>query len=415
MRKSCILIILFLFFIVIITIIGSEIVTGNIKIDEGRDILTIQKNKELYFNVYGYTLDNPNVIVNPYGNSPLTALVMFSSSDYSKVEITIKGKNGDNDIYYSFDKDKYHYIPVYGLYADYDNTIIIKCEGRERVINIKTEGLPLDFEMKRDITYADYMIYNDDYPYVIDKNGEVRWFLNEHYYGNITCLEDSSIIIGSDRYDENDNTVSFYKINLLGKIYNEYILENGYYGFNVVYDDRVLVLSEDILVIDLQTGEIMDKFINNDYDYLDVSGDDIVVGRDNVFYRLLDDKEESIEYSINGKDFSFYNGTSNYSIISSERYGGLKSSLLSEKNINLIKYKEIEQFEDIEIINEVDRIKVINNSGENIYLILDKFMDKRIYEVSDIRYINKKGLNGKYTIYYKIKNKVYKTDYYIEV
>ena len=55
MRKGCILIILFLFFIVIITIIGSEIVTGNIKIDEGRDILTIQKNKELYFNVYGYT------------------------------------------------------------------------------------------------------------------------------------------------------------------------------------------------------------------------------------------------------------------------------------------------------------------------------------------------------------------------
>ena len=42
-------------------------------------------------------------------------------------------------------------------------------------------------------------------------------------------------------------------------------------------------------------------------------------------------------------------------------------------------------------------------------------MDKRIYEVSDIRYINKAGLNGKYTIYYQINNHVYKTDYYIEV
>ena len=109
MRKSYILIILFLIFIVVITVIGSVIVTGNTKVYESRDILIIQKNKELYFNVYGYTLDNPNVIVNPYGNSPLTALIMFTSSDYSKVDITIKGKNGDNDIYYSFDNDKYHY------------------------------------------------------------------------------------------------------------------------------------------------------------------------------------------------------------------------------------------------------------------------------------------------------------------
>ena len=415
MRKSYILIILFLIFIVVITVIGSVIVTGNTKVYESRDILIIQKNKELYFNVYGYTLDNPNVIVNPYGNSPLTALIMFTSSDYSKVDITIKGKNGDNDIYYSFDNDKYHYIPIYGLYADYDNTVIIKCEGNEKVINIRTNGLPLDFEMKHNTAHAKYSIYNDNYPYVVDKNGEVRWFLNEHYYGNITSLDDSSIIIGGDRYDENGNTISFYKMNLLGKIYNEYVLEDGYYGFNALNGESVLVLSEDVLVLDLQTGEIIDSFINNNYDYLESDGKDIIVRKDNVFYRLSNAGEEIMEYSINNKDFDFYNGTSNYNVIPSERFGGLVSTLLSEKNINLIKYKEIDETHDIEIISEVDRIKIINNSGENIYLILDKFMDKRIYEVSDIKYINKTGLNGKYTIYYQIKNHIYKTDYYIEV
>ena len=38
-----------------------------------------------------------------------------------------------------------------------------------------------------------------------------------------------------------------------------------------------------------------------------------------------------------------------------------------------------------------------------------------IYEIKDIKYINLNGLNGKYTIYYKIDGRVYKTDYFIEV
>ena len=38
-----------------------------------------------------------------------------------------------------------------------------------------------------------------------------------------------------------------------------------------------------------------------------------------------------------------------------------------------------------------------------------------IYEIKDIKYVNLNGLKGKYTIYYRIDGKVYKTDYYIEV
>ena len=58
---------------------------------------------------------------------------------------------------------------------------------------------------------------------------------------------------------------------------------------------------------------------------------------------------------------------------------------------------------------------VYNNTGKEVYLILDKLFDKRIYEVKDTKYVNLNGLKGKYTIYYRIDGKVYKTDYYIEV
>ena len=64
---------------------------------------------------------------------------------------------------------------------------------------------------------------------------------------------------------------------------------------------------------------------------------------------------------------------------------------------------------------DYNRIKVENNTDDIIYVILDKFLDKRIYEVEQDRYINLEGLNGKYNVYYKIGKKIYKTNYYIEV
>ena len=141
MKRSYIFIGGFLIFILIITIVGSNIVTGNTSIKKEKDILSVQSNKEVYFNGYGYSLDNPNVIINPYGNSPLTGIAMFETSDYSEVSISVNG-----DINYTFGKNKHHIIPIYGLYADYDNTIVLRSENKEKVINIKTDKLPDDFD-----------------------------------------------------------------------------------------------------------------------------------------------------------------------------------------------------------------------------------------------------------------------------
>ena len=416
MKKSYVLIGLFLIFIIFITIIGGFIVTGDILIREEKDILLVQDNKEVYFSVYGYSIDNPNIIINPYGNSPLTALIMFETDDYSEVEITIKSKNGNSDINYKFDRDKYHMIPIYGLYADYDNTVIIKSEGKENIINIRTDNLPDEFMYVQDVTYDNFMFYNGNYPYAIDIDGEVRWYLNEHYFGDITFLDNSNIIIGSDSYNEDGNTISFYKMNLLGKIYNEYLLEGDYHGYTVLYEDNILVLSDRILLIDIQTGDITHEYINNDgYDYLDVEDDSIIVGKDNIFYRVIDNSVEEIHYIPYRVRNDFYEGTSNYRVVPSERFGVLSETQVSDKKIALVKYDKVEDLENIGITRDVNRITVTNDNEDKIYLILDKFMDKRIYEVEDIKYINVYGLNGKYTVYFKINDNLYKTDYYIEV
>lgn len=415
MKKSYILVGIFIVFVVVISIVGSIIVTGNTKVKENRDIFVIQSNKEAYFSGYGYSIDNPNIIINPYGNSPLTALVMFETSDYSKVSISIKSKDGNSDIDYTFPKDKHHLIPIYGLYADYENTVVIKSESKEKVINIKTDKLPYDFVYIDGMENGNFKFYNGNYPYAIDSNNEVRWYLNSNYYGNITLLDNSRIVIGSDRYTEDGNTISFYEMNLLGKVYNEYLLRDSYYGVNSLYQGNILVLSDKLMLIDLQTGDIIHEYMKNDgYDYVSSNGDDIIVRKDNVYYKLADDDlvEYSYEY-VNG-DYVFYNNTYNYKIVTPSRFGSLGETNLSNKKISLIKYDRNDDL-DIKLEMDNDRIKVTNNTDSKVYIILDKFLDKRVYEVGYIKYINTNGIHGKYTVYFEIDDNIYKTDYYIEV
>ena len=414
MKKSYVFVILFLFFIITISLVGGILVSGSTQIREEKDIFLVQSNKEVYFNVYGYDIDNPNIIVNPYGNSPLTALIMFETDGYVEVEVIVKSKNGNSDISYKLNKDKYHMIPIYGLYADYDNTIVIKVNDYEKYFNIKTEKLPSDFVYISESYNDNFIFYNSNYPYAIDVDGNVRWFLNKKYYGNITLTEDSTIFIGSDRYNEEGNTISFYKMNLLGKIYNEYLLKDGYYGYNTIYDDNLLVLSDKIILVDIQNGKVIYEYLKNiDYDYLDVINDDIIVGRNGYFYKFANNSLNEINHSNLCTKYSFHG--SNYRIIPSERFGNLSPTPVSDKKITLINYSNIENIENISILKENNRIKVINNSGNKIYLILDKFMDKRVYEVDNIKYINMNDLDGRYTIYLKKNNNIYKTEYYVEV
>ncbi len=415
MKKVYILIGVFIFFVIGISIVGSFIIMGDVKTPEIKDVFTVQINKEVYFSCYGYTIDKPNVIVNPYGNSPLTAIVMFETDDYSEVELTIKSKDGSSDINYTFSKNKYHYIPVYGLYADYDNTIVLESEDKVKVINIKTSKLPEDFKFDDSNNNANFTFYNVNYPYAVDSNNEVRWYLNEKYYGNITVDSDSSIIIGSNRYNEDGNAISLYRMNMLGKVYNEYLLSGDYYGFNAIYNDNIVVLSDRVLLVDIQTGEIMEKLASNDdFDYLGVVDDKIVVSKEDKYYIVSGKKIEDFSFEKRLNVHDFYDNTSEYRVLPSNRFGDLLETGTSSKNVPLLKYdKKVP--EEIEIKTDTNRLSIINNSDDVVYLILDKFFDKRIYEVNDIKYVNFTGLSGKYTIYIKTKNKLYKTDYYIEV
>jgi len=204
-------------------------------------------------------------------------------------------------------------------------------------------------------------------------------------------------------------------MNLLGKIYNEYLLSNSYYGYNTIYDNDILVLSDKILRIDSQTGEVIDELFDNDnYDYIGICDDSIIVHNEGGFYKYSDGKLNDIDYSYTLSSNDLYNATSNYKIIKPKRYGELNKTKVSDKRISLIKYDKSD-LKDIDISMDNERVIVTSKNSDKVYVIFDKLFDKKIYEVSGTKYINNTSFNGKYTIYYSINDKVYKTNYYIEV
>ncbi|ARD40290.1 aryl-sulfate sulfotransferase [Edwardsiella ictaluri] len=71
-----------------------------------------------------------SVVVDPYGNSPLTALINLNGHAISDVKVTVLGK-GENGVAVSYPVGKqslltYDGIPIFGLYQKHDNQVTIE-------------------------------------------------------------------------------------------------------------------------------------------------------------------------------------------------------------------------------------------------------------------------------------------------
>lgn len=198
-----------------------------------------------FYNNYDYTLTDSLVIVNPYGTSPLTALILFRTDEICRVSIDVVGKDENATITYDFsDYTLDHVIPIYGLYADYYNEINITLYNEnEEIINkfehvIQTEPLP-EYLQTIDISTT---IYGDDYQdglnfvssnyqYAFDVNGDIRWYntvenlsyhVSEYSYD---YLDESKFVFAQPVYVQGE--IYFYMTDLLGKVYEVFSSDAG--------------------------------------------------------------------------------------------------------------------------------------------------------------------------------------------
>lgn len=106
-----------------------------------------------------YTIKNPLIKLNPYLYCPLTAVILFRTPIDTEVTVTVLGKEVAGNISHTFPAQKEHILPVYGLYADYDNQVVLEtASGEKQIITITTEPAIADAHAATSIkTTAEYM------------------------------------------------------------------------------------------------------------------------------------------------------------------------------------------------------------------------------------------------------------------
>ena len=261
-------------------IVGYFFVTGGEKVLEKKDILVYQSELENKFTSYGYTIDEPNIILNPYEISPLTALVMFETSDYVSPTVTVVGKSEKTTYIHTFKESKTHYLEILGLYPDYNNEVIISYGDVTKKIYIQTGKLPNDFVTPSSIYKDEDKLNNELYFYTpssrgytcaYDINGDVRWYLTENFIWEINRLRNGNLLLSTDKLINNPYYMTgLYEMDMLGKIYFEYNIDGGYHhDYFEMPSGNILVLSnnfangtvEDYIVeLDLKDGSIVKKF-----------------------------------------------------------------------------------------------------------------------------------------------------------
>ena len=250
------------------------------EVDNVVSMIDDQIEKEKNLKAQGYTLESPNVVLNPYGNSPLTALVMFTTDEETEVEVTIKGKDKNSTFTHTFESAKEHYLPIYGLYANKENEVILKVGEESKTLKIKTEALPDNMALPTSVTAKKDKLGNDlyfftpsssGYTVAYDVNGDVRWYLTNYALWKVDRLENGNLLLSTERLVNSPYYMTgMYEMTLLGKIVKEYSLPGGYHhdyyempngNFLVASDNFSSGTVEDYIVeMDRNRGEIVKTF-----------------------------------------------------------------------------------------------------------------------------------------------------------
>ena len=255
---------------------------GENEVENVVSLMEKQIQDENKLEISGYTLDDPNVVLNPYEISPLTALVIFETDEEVSPEVTIHGDSDLTTYTHTFAKGTEHYLPIYGLYAGRENKVTIKCGDEEKELTIKTDELHDDFILPTSVKKNESKLSNDLYFYTpsssgytaaYDVNGDVRWYLTESAIWEINRLDNGRLLVSTERLAEVPYySTGLYEMDMLGKIYTEYSLPGGYHhDYYEMENGNLLVASNDfnndsgtvedyVVEIDRKTGNIVKTF-----------------------------------------------------------------------------------------------------------------------------------------------------------
>lgn len=213
-----------------------------------------------------HKMDKPLILVNPYGFSPLTALVGFQTDEETEIQITLLGKTENIIFESSLKKD--HLIPIYGLYPNTRNNLKIedKTNNVTSELVIITEESHYDeidlssAKLSKKLSDNDfYFLSSKENKFVsaYDSNGDLRWHFTPSTFNLVSSLHNGNFLMSLLHGTEGE-TIVLAEIDLLGKIHKTYDLNHPFiYLYEIVSADRIKYLSTNnkLIEFDLKKGQ----------------------------------------------------------------------------------------------------------------------------------------------------------------
>lgn len=240
-----------------------------------------------------YTLEEPFVLLDPYGISPLTAMLLFTTEKPMRIDIHVAADTPEAEVDFAFsDYETEHMIPVYGLYAARANAVTVTAtdedgHAQSKEVTIQTDVLPKKMAAmsvqahaldRKAVQPGFTFTYTDiEFPFktAIDVDGQFRWYLNAFedgtllsetgYCGDYNGGKSLFISCGSGDFA---GPVVILELNLQGKLLNAWYSPYG--AHHDIEPDKTGLLvtgssgehiGDLIYHIDTESGEI-DKIIN---------------------------------------------------------------------------------------------------------------------------------------------------------
>ena len=204
----------------------------------------------------GYSFEEPNVIVNPYGNSPLTAVAAFHTDKELGGTVTVKGKDEKNDITGTFEAATDHLVPIYGLYNGATTEVVLTLEDgtfttvevttEKTDINVGTIETTMSDDSAYDYSNLTFVCSSAGMLYALDSAGDIRWYFTDggvlgvHQLKNGHLMMPTSFLLKSMYYK-----AGLQEIDLSGKIYRQYMIPGGmHHDFQELPDGNLLVAGD---------------------------------------------------------------------------------------------------------------------------------------------------------------------------
>ena len=181
-----------------------------------------------------HSFEDPLVMQDPYGLSPLSALIIFTTEESTPIDMVINDRTS-----VGFESSTTHALPVYGLFDGYDNKVELRDgEGNTTTLTITTEayeGGVMSVESNELPESEEVFLVSPDFENTsaFTADGRLLWYLdNPDMEGAVVFTGGDKFLI-SDFYQGTDGTrisySGFLEMDYLGKVHKQYIGEYGYH------------------------------------------------------------------------------------------------------------------------------------------------------------------------------------------